>query len=216
MRSSTEIARRIARIIMSPESVMGFVDGILSVPKDIGYLAYGFMDTDTRSYRETEKIRMVGAIRYGILQNHNFMKTIEIVLHEFNKNVPESKQNAIYSKTTASVAGRAVTNSVISSRIATSIAQSSSLFVKLRGGIIGNALLIGGMIERCLYTSERLRQLNSEIYNVLRERNYDLLYFFLEPALNPFIEALHVRRTQGNPAFERILEIVASEINAKR
>lgn len=85
MRSNTEIARRIAKIIMSPESVMGFVDGILSVPKDIGYLAYGFMDTDTRFYRETEKIRMVGAIRYGILQNHNFMKTIEIVLREFNK-----------------------------------------------------------------------------------------------------------------------------------
>ncbi|UIA88019.1 hypothetical protein LU631_00490 [Erwinia tracheiphila] len=72
------------------------------------------------------------------------------------------------------------------------------------------------MIERCLYTSERLRQLNPEIYNVPRQRNYDLLYFFLEQALNPFIEALHVRRTQGNPAFERILEIVASEINAKR
>lgn len=216
MRSCTEIARRIAQIIMSPESVIGFLDGVLSVPKDIGYLAYGFMDTDTRSYRETEKIRMVRAIRYGILENHNFTKTIEIVLHAFNKDVPESKQNAIYSKTIASMAGRAVTNSVISSRIATSIAQSSSLFVKLRGGIIGNTLLIGGMIERCLYTSERLRQVNPEIYYALRQRNFDLLYFFLEPALNPFVEALNVRRTQGQPAFERILDIVSSEINAKK
>ncbi|MFB5171076.1 hypothetical protein AAIO65_00180 [Erwinia amylovora] len=216
MRSCTEIARRIAQIIMSPESVIGFLDGVLSVPKDIGYLAYGFMDTDTRSCREIEKTRMVRAIRYGILENHNFTKTIEIVLHAFNKDVPESKQNAIYSKTIASMAGRAVTNSVISSRIATSIAQSSSLFVKLRGGIIGNTLLIGGMIERCLYTSERLRQVNPEIYYALRQRNFDLLYFFLEPALNPFIEALNVRRMQGQPAFERILDIVSSEINAKK
>jgi hypothetical protein len=72
------------------------------------------------------------------------------------------------------------------------------------------------MIERCLYTSERLRQVNPEIYYALRQRNFDLLYFFLEPALNPFIEALNVRRTQVQPAFERILDIVSSEINAKK
>ena len=188
----------------------------MSVPKDIGYLAYGFIDTDTRYSRETEKVRMVRAIRYGILQNHNFIKTIEIVLDAFNKAVPESKQNKIYSKTVASVAGRAVTNSVISSKIATSIAQSSSLFVKLRGGVIGNMLLIGGMIERCLYTSERLRRNNPDIYNALKQHNYDLLYFFVEPALNPFIEALNVKRTQGQSEFEKILDIVASEINAKK
>lgn len=112
--------------------------------------------------------------------------------------------------------GGAATNSVISSRIATSIAQSSSLFVKLRGGIIGNTLQIVGMIEWCLYTSERLHQVNSEIYYALRQRNFDLLYFILEPPLTPFIEALNVRRTQGQPAFERIIDIVSSEINAKK
>lgn len=216
MRSYAEIGRRIAKIILSPETAIGFVDGVLSVPKDIGYLAYGFIDTDTRSHRETEKTRMIEAIRYGVLENHNFMKTIEIVLSRFNKDVPESTQNAIYSKTVASVAGRAITNSFISSKLATSIAQNSALLVKLRGGIIGNTLLIGGMIERCLYTSERLRQANPDVYYALRQRNYDLLYFFLESALNPFIEALNVRRMQGQPAFERILKIVESEINAKR
>lgn len=46
MRSYQEIARRIAKIILSPESALGFVDGVLSVPKDIGYLAFGFIDTD--------------------------------------------------------------------------------------------------------------------------------------------------------------------------
>lgn len=48
MRSYQEIARRIAKIILSPESALGFVDGVLSVPKDIGYLAFGFIDTDNR------------------------------------------------------------------------------------------------------------------------------------------------------------------------
>jgi len=113
MRSYQEIARRIAKIILSPESALGFIDGILSVPTDIGYLAYGFIDTDSRYQRETERIRMISAIRHGILENHNFMKTIETVLNAFNKSVPEEKQNAIYSKTIASVSGRTVTNSLL-------------------------------------------------------------------------------------------------------
>lgn len=39
MRSYSEIAKRIAKIIISTESAIGFVLGVLSVPTDIGYLA---------------------------------------------------------------------------------------------------------------------------------------------------------------------------------
>lgn len=153
MRSYQEIARRIAKIILSPESALGFIDGVLSVPKDIGYLAFGFIDTDNRYQRESEKIRMLTAIKYGLLENHNFIKTIETVLDIFNKTVPEDKQNAIYGKTMASVAGRTITNSLIAGKLATIIAQRSSFLITLRGGLIGNTLLIGGMVERCIYTS---------------------------------------------------------------
>lgn len=216
MRSYQEIARRIAKIILSPESALGFIDGILSIPTDIGYLAYGFIDTDSRYQRETERIRMMSAIRHGILENHNFMKTIETVLNAFNKSAPEEKQNAIYSKTIASVAGRTITNSLLAGKIASTIAQRSTFLITLRGGIIGNTLLIGGMVERCIYTSERLQQYTPDIYHALRYRDLDLLYFLVEPALNPFVEALKVKRTQGQPAFERILAMVESEINAKK
>jgi hypothetical protein len=216
MRSYSEIARRIAKIILSPESAIGFFSGVLSVPTDIGYLAFGFIDTESRHQRRTEKIRMLKAIRHGILENHNFVKTIEIVLSRFNKSVPESKQNAIYSKTMASVAGRTLTNSLIAGRLATVIAQRSSFLITIRGGLIGNTLLLGGMVERCIYTSERLQQNNPDIYHALRYRDFDLLYFLLEPALNPFIEALNVRRTQGQTVFEKILDMVESEIHARR
>ncbi|MBP2194685.1 hypothetical protein [Pantoea cypripedii] len=216
MRSYSEIARRIAKIILSPESAIGFVSGVLSVPTDIGYLAFGFIDTESRYQRGTEKIRMLKAIRHGILENHNFIKTIEIVLSRFNKSVPESKQNAIYSKTMASVAGRTLTNSLIAGRLATVIAQRSSFLITIRGGLIGNTLLLGGMVERCIYTSERLLQSNPDIYHALRYRDFDLLYFLLEPALNPFIEALNIRRTQGQTVFEKILDMVKSEIHARR
>lgn len=215
MRSYQEIARRIAKIILSPESAIGFIDGVLSVPKDIGYLAFGFIDTDSRYQREFEKIRMLTAIKYGLLENHNFIKTIETVLDIFNNTVPEDKQNAIYGKTMASVAGRTITNSLIAGKLATIIAQRSSFLITLRGGLIGNTLLIGGMVERCIYTSERLQQYNPEIYNRLRTRDLDLLYFLVEPALNPFVDALKIRNTQGQVAFERLLSMVENEINAK-
>ncbi|MEK6307765.1 hypothetical protein [Pantoea dispersa] len=215
MRSYQEIARRIAKIILSPESAIGFIDGVLSVPKDIGYLAFGFIDTDSRYQRESEKIRMLTAIKYGLLENHNFIKTIETVLDIFNNTVPEDKQNAIYGKTMASVAGRTITNSLIAGKLAIIIAQRSSFLITLRGGLIGNTLLIGGMVERCIYTSERLQQYNPEIYNRLRTRDLDLLYFLVEPALNPFVDALKIRNTQGQVAFERLLSMVENEINAK-
>ncbi|WP_205951601.1 MULTISPECIES: hypothetical protein [unclassified Rahnella] len=46
MDNSEEIAQRITDIIISPDSAIGLVHGILSVPVDLGYLAYGFFDTD--------------------------------------------------------------------------------------------------------------------------------------------------------------------------
>jgi hypothetical protein len=188
---------------------------VLSVPTDIGYLAYGFIDTDSRYQRETEKIRMFTAIKNGILDNENFRKQLRRYWPSSIK-VCRKKQNNIYGKVVASVAGRTVTNSVIAGKLATVIAQRSSLLISLRGGMIGNLLLAGGMAERSIYTSERLRQSDPEVYYALRHRNFDLLYFLVEPALNPFLEALHVRRTQGQGAFEQILDMVESELHATK
>ena len=215
MRSYSEIAKRIAKIILSPESAIGFVHGVLSVPTDIGYLAYGFIDTDSRYQRETERIRMMTAIRQGILENHNFVKTVEVVLSRFNEAVPEHKQNAIYGKVIASLAGRIITNSLLAGKLASVIAGRSSFLITLRGGLIGNTLLIGGMVERCIYTSERLQQHSPDLYFSLRSKDLDLLYFLVEPALNPFVEALKVKRTQGQPAFEKILDRVERELNER-
>ncbi|EAS4986500.1 MULTISPECIES: hypothetical protein [Enterobacterales] len=216
MSTYIDIAKRIAQIIISPETAVGFVHGVLSVPQDLGYLAYGFIDTDSRYNRETERIRLIKAIRFGILQNENFVRTIETVLNKFNQYVPEKKRDGIYAKIGASVVGRAITNSIISKKIATSIAQRSSLMVALRGGIVGNTLLAGGMAERSIYTSQRLQSTDPEIYYALRQRDYDFLYFLVEPALHPFVEALRVRRTQGETAFNQILDLVEKEVNHGR
>ncbi|PSH21819.1 hypothetical protein BLA47_20955, partial [Yersinia pseudotuberculosis] len=146
---------------------------VLSVPKDLGYLVYGYLDTDSRYLRETEHIRMAKAIRYGILQNHNFVKTIETVLGIFNKYVPKEKQESIYSRSMFSLAGRTAANSYIFGKMASIIAQRTAFLVTLQGGAAGNILLIGGMAERSVYTSRSLQRKNPEIYYALYPRNYD-------------------------------------------
>ncbi len=190
--------------------------GVLSVPKDLGYLVYGYLDTDSRYLRETEHIRMAKAIRYGILQNHNFVKTIETVLGIFNKYVPKEKQESIYSRSMFSLAGRTAANSYIFGKMVSIIAQRTAFLVTLQGGAAGNILLIGGMAERSVYTSRSLQRKNPEIYYALYPRNYDLLYFLIEPALEPFVEALQVRRNHGDAAFNKIIDMVENELKTKR
>lgn len=65
------IAHRIYDIIISPETVTGLINGGLSVPLDYGYLIYGIFDTGSRHERETERIRMMSAIRHDILNYDN-------------------------------------------------------------------------------------------------------------------------------------------------
>jgi hypothetical protein len=69
------------------------------------------------------------------------------------------------------------------------------------------------MKERCIRTSEQLSVDEPELYQMLRVKDYDLLYFMFEPALKPFVDALIVRRQQGIPAFDNILERVESKVS---
>ncbi|EAA1889172.1 hypothetical protein KG752_004345 [Salmonella enterica] len=110
------------------------------------------------------------------------------------------------------MAGRAITNSVISGRIATTIAGRSSLYIKFKGGIIGNILLLGGMTERAIYSSWGLNADCPEIYNLLYPDNLDLLYFLVEPLMEPFIESMKIRENEGQTAFNELMEIVVDEI----
>lgn len=213
MNSYDEISTRIAEIIISPDSVIGFIHGILSVPVDLGYLAYGYLNTESRYSNQTETIRIIQAIDNGILNYDRIIEAIQIVFKRFDKYVSESEKNKIYSRTIFSVLGRTTANSFLSGKIATAICGQASVFITLRGGLIGNILLAGGMTERCIRTSEKLSVDEPDVYELLRAKNYDLLYFMFEPALKPFVDALTVRRNQGIYAFKTILDLVESKVN---
>lgn len=207
-----EIALRIAEIIISPDSVVGFMQGALSVPLDLGYMVYGYFDTESHYAHDRERVRIAYAIHKGVLNHDRIAESIQIIFNEFNKQATESRKNKIYSRALSSIAGRAIANSIISKKIATTILGRSGLLISLGGAGIGNILLAGGMAERCIRASEKLSVEEPEVYQLLRPMDYDLLYFLLEPALKPFIDALSVKRHHGTYAFNKILMFVEDEL----
>ena len=212
MRDINEIASRIANIILSPNTVTGLIHGALSVPVDLGYLVYGFFDTDSRYRHETVRIRMADAIKHDILNHDNITNAAKLIFSKFNEYVSESKQDEVYSSVVSSITGRLLTSMLVTN-IATSIIQRVSLITSPKGSAFSFIFLLGGMMERSIRTSENLLIESPEVYGMLRPRDYDLLYFLMEPAVQPFVDAIHVKTTQGLPAFNRILKLVEDKIN---
>ena len=180
-----EIAERIVKIIISPDTVVGFMDGVMSVPLDLGYMVYGYFDTESHYAYDRGRMRIAQAIRKGILSHDRIAHSIQIIFNEFDKQVTESDQNKIYSRVISSIVGRTVTNGFLASKIT----------------------------ERSIRASEKLSIEEPEAYQLLRPMDYDLLYFLLEPALKPFIDALSVKRHQGTYAFNKILMLVEEELS---
>lgn len=214
------IAKRIADIIISPDTVIELINGGLSVPLDYGYLIYGIFDTDTRYQRETERIRMMTAIKYGILNYDNTVHAVEMILQLFNKYLSESKQDKIYRGVMASISGRLATN-YIASKIAMAIIEKTSFTYTVFKGksnpvsYLSTILLFGGMAERSIRTSDNLDSEAPEIYNLLRPRDYDLIYFLFIDAVQPFVDAIHVRYTEGQPIFNNLMKKVEERLNSK-
>ena len=212
-----DIATRIAGIILSPDSVYGLINGALTVPADFGYMVYGVFDTGSRYIHQTMRIRMAAAIKHDILNHHHISEAVKLVFTEFNRYVAESEQDKIYRNVVTSVLGRLGTSMVltkISGAVLERVSFISASSSRASIGAISTILMIGGMSERSIRTSESLATEVPEIYQLLRPRDYDLLYFLFKPSVQPFVDAIHVRLTQGGSTFRKIMGSVEKKLNA--
>jgi len=210
------IANRIVDIIASPGTISGLVNGALSVPLDFGYLGIGYFDTDSRFEHQTQRIRMAEAIHNDILNYEAITDAVGIIFDEFNKHLTLSQQDNVYRSVVASVVGRMSTAKLISVIGAAVLTRVSFIGAKSAQNWIGRVtmiLLVGGMSERSIRTSESLAIDAPEIYQLLRPHDYDLTYFLFESAVKPFVEAIHIAKSQGQPYFNKIIEIVGSKLN---
>lgn len=213
------IARRIYDIIISPETVTGLINGGLSVPLDYGYLIYGIFDTGSRHERETERIRMMSAIRHDILNYDNIANAAKLIFHLFDKYATEAEQDKAYRTVVTSIMGRISTNIIAANIAKTVIERTSFSHVVFRGKgnplvLLSTILLMGGMAERSLRVSDSLSNDSPEVYALLRPRDYDLLYFLFADAVQPFVDAIHAGYTEGQPVFNRIMERVDQSMNS--
>jgi len=203
-------------VIVSPNAISGLISGAASVPVDLGYLVQGFFDTDSHSryHRETERIRMMSAVRHDLLNYQHLKEAVTIILREFESHVSVSEKDAIYSSTIFAILGRIATNSLLSSKITNAILDEATFLANMRNSLfIGNVMLIGGMMERSIRTSDRLAANDPYLYDLLRPRDYDLVYFLIEPAIKPFVDALHVRQLEGQPQFDKIIKRVGEKLH---
>jgi hypothetical protein len=211
-----DIANRIVDIVVSPETVTGLINGALTVPVDLGYLVLGYFDTDSRFEHQTKRIRMAEAIHNDILNYDHITNAVELIFEKFNKHLTVSQQNKIYRAVISSMVGRSVAAKIVSLIGNAVLARVSLIGAQNVPNVIGKVtliLLVGGMSERSIRKSETLAIEVPEIYELLRPNDYDLTYFLFEPAVKPFVDAIHIGVTQGQPWFDKIINAVVSKLN---
>lgn len=213
--NNTEIVERIVKVIVSPETVVGLLDGAMSVPVDFGYLALDIFDTSNRRKMEDERIRMMRAIKSGLLNYHQVIRTTKIIIDAFTAHIPQETQDKIFRAVGSASSGRMLTTSLISSRIVNSIISTGGAAMITRGAGVATSftLMAGGMIERSIYKSISLERMHSAVYYKLRNAgNLDFIYFLVQPYVDPFIEALAVRKNQGDAEFNRLLQKIEEKM----
>lgn len=214
-----KIANRIYDIIVSPGIIPGLINGALTVPLDLGYLVTGYFDTDSRFAHQTQRIRMAEAIHNDILSYEHITNAVEKIFDKFDKYLSITQQDNVYRSVVSSIAGRLSTAKIISSIGAAVLTRVSFIGAKTANNWIGRVtmlLLVGGMAERSISVSEELAIKSPEIYQLLRPHDYDLTYFLFEPAVKPFVEAIHIANQLGQPYFNKIIAIVESKLNANQ
>ena len=161
---------------------------------------------------------MMTAIRHDILNYENIVNAVKLILQLFNKYLSESEQDRIYRSVVTSIVGRISTN-IIASNIAKAVIEKTSFtYVVFKGkgnpiAFLSTILLFGGMAERSIRTSDKLRNEAPEVYSLLRPRDYDLLYFLFADAVQPFVDAIHAGYTEGNSVFDKIMKRVEDHLN---
>jgi len=159
---------------------------------------------------------MLTAIRHDILNYDHIVDAIEIIFKEFNKYLSKEKQDDTYRGVITAITGRILATKIAVTTAAAIIERTSFIAAAESKGIVGKVaftLLIGGMSERSIRKSETLLSEDPEIYSLLRPHDYDLTYFLFEPAVKPFVDAIHVGVIRGKPAFDEIISSVGKKIH---
>lgn len=191
-----DVSSDMAGVINGESLARGFLGGLLSIPGDIAYLTYDFLDTGERYEKGYDKERLIRLIANGLLSEASVTKIIETVLNRFFFSLNEEQKKNLFNYLAGKTTGRMLITYAMFETIVRSFTQKTALKAAMRLGI-ASILSLGGQIARAVYSSRDLYRRNSSLYWQLREQgDLDMLYFLVEEYLRPFEDAMVLQGTE--------------------
>lgn len=184
----------------------------LDFSNDVSALLWGYFDVDNRYRNQLDITRLMHRVKRGV-DNSDISAILNIVLSVFLKQIKKNKVNSAIDNM-GKMTGKIFINMAL-------INDLSSIFTnkfvgKMSVGFLMSTLFsIGGSVSRAVYASEKLKQVNYEVYTTLRNAgDLDLFYFLVDAYAGPFIDAMALK--QKNPAtWDEILMILSESLIKK-
>ncbi len=211
-KSAKDIAQDMADALnMNNNFIVGFVQGAISFPIDLGYLAYDFLDTENRTANRDDTERMIRLIKSGLASKESLAKIARMVADDFLEKVDLERMKLIIEKGSGKFLGRFVSNQVLGANLGAVIAER--FILQLAASIsLSSILTVGSINSRAIYTSRELKLRNPRLYDRLRRMgNLDLLYIFVEKRTRPFEDAIAIWHSSRSE-FNRIAELFFQKV----
>ncbi|TQI81328.1 hypothetical protein FHU10_3762 [Serratia fonticola] len=186
-------------------------DGLISMPVTMGYLAYDFLDTDTRYERDTDKIRLMFLIKNGYANKETLYKILTIIISYYLSQLSEEQREQVYINALVKEGGKIASNTIVLGQM--NAALVSGLVRRILFGVTFSTILtLGADQARAVYTSRRLMASNPTLYWKLRTAgDLDLLYFLVKDFSKPFEDAI-LLKGQDEDAFNRLIDIYLKKL----
>ncbi|AVF37539.1 hypothetical protein [Rahnella sikkimica] len=202
MDSAKDIAREMLAAINLDRFgfLVAVAKGVISLPVNLGYLGYDFMDVEHRRENRDDKYRIAQLIKRTPFNKIIIEKVINVFLDDFISRIDIPSLSIQMS---GSVIGKMFFSQVTGIKLGYAISERATTAL-LTGTIVGAFLSIGSESSRAIYSSRYLRETNPEIYSQLKQMgNLDLIYFLVEDTVKPFEKACRVN--ERNPEeFDKI------------
>lgn len=184
----------------------------LDFSNDVSVLLWGYFDVDNRYRNQLDIMRLMHRVKKGV-DNSDLSAILNKVLSVFLKQINKNKVNSTIDNM-GKLTGKIFINMAL-------INDLSSIFTnkfvgKMSVGFLMSTLFsIGGSVSRAVYASEKLKQVNYEVYTTLRNAgDLDLFYFLVDAYAGPFIDAMALK--QKKPAIWDEILIKLSESLIKK
>lgn len=200
------------------EALVGVKDNIIATLKQIGngatrasYYTSCFMDNyqDVCSKLKQEDVRFIAGLIQLVKDRNVIFEMIRIYIEVHFKNKTEGRVQHILRKIVGAgvhISSAGLTNRLLIIAVATLICQSYSFHsivygrinraksIVLKGSVTTAAIVLNiyGLVQEAANSAGNLQKFNAFYYNALYERNLEMMYFLIEPAItkSPYLNPM--------------------------